>query len=266
MEVTKIYSVTGNVPPGGSLIYKRPFRVSHHTTSRIGLIGGGSNPHPGEISLAHRGVLFLDEFPEFSRSTLEALRQPMEDGKVSITRAAGSVDFPAQFMLIAASNPCPCGYLGDEKRECKCSPRSIMRYQAKLSGPLMDRIDLHLNVPSVDVEKLMEIIPDVKDRAEMSVVIRERVLKARQVQNKRFEKQNIFTNSDMKNKHIKKYCELDGESQLMLKQAVNAYGLSARTYFRVIKVARTIADLSGEKDILSVHVAEALQYRVRSVV
>lgn len=265
LEVTKIYSVTGNVPPGGSLIYKRPFRVSHHTTSRIGLIGGGSNPHPGEISLAHRGVLFLDEFPEFSRSTLEALRQPMEDGRVSITRAAGSVDFPAQFMLVAASNPCPCGYLGDNKRQCKCTPNSIMRYQAKLSGPLMDRIDIHLIVPSVDVEKLMDLNPELKNSVEKSVEIRNRVLLARKIQNNRFAKEKIYTNSDMKNKHIKKYCNLDGESQLLLKQAVNAYGLSARTYFRLIKVARTIADLAGEENISSSHIAEALQYRVRSV-
>src|SRR3989344_2842150 len=155
LEVTKIYSVTGNIAPGESLVWQRPFRVSHHTTSRIGLIGGGSNPHPGEISLAHRGGLFLDEFPEFSRSTLEALRQPLEDGKVAITRAAGSVTFPAEFMLVAAANPCPCGYLGDPKRECKCSPRMIMKYNSRLSGPLMDRIDLHINVPMVDIEKLI---------------------------------------------------------------------------------------------------------------
>jgi magnesium chelatase family protein len=269
LEVTKIYSVTGNVPAGSSLIKARPFRLSHHTTSRIGLIGGGSNPHPGEISLAHRGLLFLDEFPEFSRSTLEALRQPMEDGEVSITRAAGTVKYPAQFMLVAASNPCPCGYLGDPKRECKCSPRMIMRYQAKLSGPLMDRIDLHVNVAAVEVEKLMPHSAKASrgkiQKPETSNIIRDRVVKAREIQNRRFKKDKIFTNSDMKNKHIKKYCELDGESSLLLKQAVNSYGLSARTYFRLIKVARTIADLESAKEIKVNHVAEALQYRVRGV-
>lgn len=267
LEVTKIYSVTGNVPPGGSLIRERPFRLSHHTTSRIGLIGGGSNPHPGEISLAHRGVLFLDEFPEFSRSTLEALRQPMEDGEVSITRAAGSMKFPAEFMLVAASNPCPCGYLGDVKRECKCSPRAIMRYQTKLSGPLMDRIDLHVNVPAVEIEKLMPFTAKASRgkplKPETSKKIRERVLMARERQRKRFREEKIFTNASMRNKQIKKYCELDYESQLLLKQAVNSYGLSARTYFRLIKVARTIADLAGEKKIMPSHVAEAMQYRVR---
>lgn len=265
LEVTKIYSVTGNIAPGQSLIKQRPFRVSHHTTSRIGLIGGGSNPHPGEISLAHRGVLFLDEFPEFSRSTLEALRQPLEDGEVSITRAAGSVKFPARFMLVAASNPCPCGFLGDDKRACKCTPRSIMRYQNKLSGPLMDRIDLHLNVAAVDIDKLMTLHKNKKKKAESSDSVRKRIIKARQLQNKRFAKHRIFVNADMKNKHIKMFCELDGESQRLLKQAVNTYGLSARTYFRLIKVSRTIADLEGSETIKPSHVAEALQYRVRSV-
>lgn len=265
LEVTKIYSVTGNIAPGQSLVRQRPFRVSHHTTSRIGLIGGGSNPHPGEISLAHRGVLFLDEFPEFSRGTLEALRQPLEDGEVSITRAAGSVKFPARFMLVAASNPCPCGFLGDEKRTCKCTPRAIMRYQNKLSGPLMDRIDLHLNVAAVDIDKLMAQHKRKKRKGKSSGSIRRRVIKAREIQNKRFAKHRIFVNADMKNKHIKKFCELDGESQRLLKQAVNTYGLSARTYFRLIKVSRTIADLEASKTIKPAHVAEALQYRVRNV-
>ncbi len=262
LDVTKIYSVTGNVPPGGTLITERPFRISHHTTSRIGLIGGGSNPHPGEISLAHRGVLFLDEFPEFSRSTLEALRQPMEDGEVSITRASGSVKFPAQFMLVAASNPCPCGFLGDPKRECKCSPRQILRYQTKLSGPLMDRIDLHVNVPAVEIEKL--ISRKTGNRSETSKRKRKRVIRAREIQHERFKKEkNLYTNANMKNKHIKKYCKLSSSSSILLKQAVSTYGLSARTYFRLIKVARTIADLEGNKNITPAHMAEALQYRVR---
>ncbi len=208
-----------------------------------------------------RGFRFLDEFPEFSRGTLEALRQPMEDGEVSITRAAGSVKFPASFMLVAASNPCPCGYLGDVRRECKCSPRQIMRYQTKLSGPLMDRIDIHINVPALDVDELME--RGVVKRPERSISVRERVFRARKIQLKRFDKDGIYTNSDMKNKHIKKYCVLDNAGQAILKQAVNTYGLSARTYFRIIKVARTIADLAGKKDIDATCVAEALQYRVR---
>ncbi len=262
LEVTKIYSVTGNIAPGGSLIYKRPFRVSHHTTSRIGLIGGGSHPHPGEISLAHCGILFLDEFPEFSRSTLEALRQPMEDGMVTITRAAGSVQFPANFTLIAAANPCPCGFLGDPKRECKCSPRQIMRYQTKLSGPIMDRIDIHLNVPAVDIDKLMPVNLKLK-KPEKSALIRKRVMKAREIQNRRFKRDGIFVNAQMKNKHIKKYCSLEPQALALLKQAVNAYNLSARTYFRLIKVSQTISDLAEEKRITPAHVAEALQYRVR---
>jgi len=262
LEVTKIYSLTGNIPPGGSLILTRPFRVSHHTTSRIGLIGGGSNPHPGEISLAHNGVLFLDEFPEFSRSTLEALRQPMEDGKVSITRAAGSMNFPAEFMLVAAANPCPCGYLGDPKRECKCSPRMIMRYQAKLSGPLMDRIDLHINVPAVDIEKLIPQKGKIKKPVN-SKVIRERVETARKIQSKRFKGTGVFTNARMKNKQIKEFVKIKKEALLLLKQAVNSYNLSARTYFRLIKVAQTVADLESSPSILPNHVAEVLQYRIR---
>lgn len=260
LEVTKVYSVTGNIPPGGSLISVRPFRVAHHTTSRVGIIGGGSNPHPGEISLAHRGVLFLDEFPEFSRGTLEALRQPMEDGQVTITRAAGSVNYPCEFMLVAASNPCPCGFLGDVKRVCKCSPRQVMRYQAKLSGPLMDRIDLHINVPAVEIDKLMG--PAVR-RPEKTAAIRKRVTAARRAQTRRGKEAGIFTNADMRNKHIKKFCQLSGEAKSLLKQAVNTYGLSARTYFRLIKVSQTIADLAGEKNISSAHVAEVLQYRIR---
>lgn len=261
LEVTKIYSVTGNISPGESLVWQRPFRVSHHTTSRIGLIGGGSNPHPGEISLAHRGVLFLDEFPEFSRGTLEALRQPMEDGKVSITRAAGSVTFPAEFMLVAAANPCPCGYLGDPKRACKCTPRQILKYHSKLSGPLMDRIDIHINVPMVDVERLTSL--NAQKEEESTKKIRKRVASAREIQNKRFKKSGIFTNADMKNKHIKEYCKIEPAALGLLKQAVSNYNLSARTYFRLIKVSQTIADLGNDGNIKPNHVAEALQYRIR---
>ncbi len=262
LEVTKIYSVSGLIPAGEGLIRNRPFRTAHHTTSLIGLIGGGTNPHPGEISLSHNGVLFLDEFPEFSRGTLEALRQPLEDRKVSITRIAGSVNFPASFMLIAAANPCPCGYLGDPKRECKCTPRMVMNYQSRLSGPLMDRIDLHLNVPAVDINKLMENNPNLK--VTNSKQIREQVVKAREIQNKRFEGLSVYTNANMKNKHIKEFVDITPEALVLLKQAVNTYNLSARTYFRLIKVSQTIADLAESKKILPNHVAEALQYRVRS--
>ncbi|HWA52269.1 MAG TPA: YifB family Mg chelatase-like AAA ATPase [Patescibacteria group bacterium] len=260
LEVTKIYSVTGNIPSGSSLIFDRPFRSCHHTTSRIGLVGGGSNPHPGEISLAHLGVLFLDEFPEFSRSTLEALRQPMEDGIVNISRAAGSISYPAQFMLVAAANPCPCGYLGDPKRECKCSPRMIMKYTSKLSGPLMDRIDLHINVPAVDVDKLIDTKQNIKTQT--SKEIREKVMNARKIQQNRFKKEKIFMNAHMKNKHVKNL-KIEPSALLILKQAVNAYNLSARTYFRLIKVSQTIADLEMANSILDKHVAEALQYRIR---
>ena len=262
LEVTKIYSISGNIPPGGSLVKLRPFRSPHHTISKVGLVGGGPNPRPGEISMSHRGVLFLDEFAEFGRSTLEVLRQPMEDGKVTISRAAGSVTFPADFMLVAASNPCPCGYLGDSKRQCSCSFKQISNYQKKLSGPILDRIDLHLNVPAVDVSRLIKESED--DRRESSTLIRVRVKQARAIQTKRFVgNKGIYCNADMGNKEIKKYAKLDENSNLLLKQAINKYGLSARTYFRLIKVARTIADLEGGDLIASRHMAEALQYRIR---
>jgi magnesium chelatase family protein len=263
LEVTKIYSITGNIPAGGSLIHTRPFRSPHHTTSLVGLIGGGSNPHPGEVSMSHRGVLFLDEFPEFLRGALEAMRQPLEDGFVTISRAAGSLQFPAQFMLVAAANPCPCGFLGDDKKECKCDVHQIMNYQKKLSGPIMDRIDLHLNVPAVDVNKLM--INQVNSKAEKSELIRQRVEKARNVQKERFKNlKGVYCNSDMRNKHLNEFAKLTESANLLLKQAVNKFSLSARTYFRLIKVSRTIADLANSVDITEMHVAEALQYRVRN--
>lgn len=262
LEVTKIYSLTGNIPPGGSLIRQRPFRSPHHTTSQIGLIGGGSNPHPGEISLAHRGVLFLDEFPEFGRNSLEALRQPLEDGYVCVSRAAGSVTFPAQFMLVAAANPCPCGHLGDPKKDCKCSGYQILNYQKKLSGPIMDRIDLHLTVPAVDVNNLM--IDKEKVKGESSVEIKKRINESRKIQSERFKNlAHIHSNSDMKNSHLKEFAKLSDEANLLLKQAVNKFALSARSYFRLIKVSRTIADLEKSEIIKEFHVAEALQYRVR---
>lgn len=264
LEVTKIFSITGNIPSGGSLVRQRPFRSPHHTTSLVGLIGGGSNPHPGEVSMAHRGVLFLDEFPEFLRGALEALRQPLEDGFVTISRAAGSTKFPAQFMLVAAANPCPCGNLGSNQKECRCSVHQIMNYQKKLSGPILDRIDLHLNVPAVEVNKLM-LDGRSPDNQETSSVIKQRVKKARDIQKKRFENvDNVHCNANMKNIHLKQYANLTPKANLLLKQAVNKFALSARTYFRLIKVCRTIADLDGIPEINELHVAEALQYRIRN--
>lgn len=263
LEVTKIYSITGNLPEGESIIVRRPFRSPHHTTSRIGLIGGGANPMPGEISLAHRGVLFLDEFPEFPRHVLEALRQPMEDSVVSISRAKGSVTYPANFLLVTASNPCPCGYYGDSKKQCTCLPGTIDRYQKRISGPILDRIDIHIDVPSVETQKLISQSEKVK--AESSKIIQERVQKAREVQINRFEGTNIKSNSEMATRDVKKYCELSEECKIMLTSAISTLNLSARSYFKVIKVARTIADLSGGKNISVTHIAEALQYRPKYV-
>ena len=257
LEVTKIYSITGNLPSGVSIVVQRPFRSPHHTTSRIGLIGGGSNPMPGEVSLAHRGILFLDEFPEFPRNVLESLRQPMEDGVVSISRARGTVAYPAAFLLIAASNPCPCGYFGDLKRACICSSGQIARYQKRISGPLLDRIDIHISVPVVDPDKLI----GVDSGAESSGVIQLRVQKARNIQTKRYKNTKFNANSELSSKAIKDYCPLTKDSLLLLKNAASKMNLSARAYHKVIKVARTIADLEGAKSINISHVAEALQFR-----
>ncbi|KKR44988.1 MAG: Mg chelatase, subunit ChlI [Candidatus Woesebacteria bacterium GW2011_GWB1_40_12] len=258
LEVTKIYSITGNLPEGESIVTIRPFRSPHHTTSRIGLIGGGSNPSPGEISLAHRGVLFLDEFPEFPRNVLEALRQPLEDGQVSISRAKGSVTYPAQFLLIAASNPCPCGYYGDTKRPCTCLPGMITRYQKRISGPILDRIDMHIDVPSVETQKLIDANGDQKEK---SVDIQKRVQKSRDIQLKRFKATKIKSNSEMTTRDVKNFCEIDGASKTIMISAASTMNLTARSYFKVIKIARTIADLSGEAKITTIHIAEALQYR-----
>ncbi len=259
LEVTKIYSITGNLPPDEAIITSRPFRSPHHTTSRIGLIGGGGNPTPGEISLAHRGVLFLDEFPEFPRHVLESLRQPMEDGVVTISRAKGSVTYPAQFLLIAASNPCPCGYFGDPKKACKCLPGQISRYQKRVSGPILDRIDIHLDVPSVETQKLIN--NETKQRAENSKQIQKRVQKARGIQLKRFKGTKLKSNSEMTTRDVKEFCPLSNECRTMLITAISSMNLTARSYFKVVKVARTIADLAGEKEITPIHLAEALQYR-----
>ncbi len=258
LEVTKIYSITGSIPEGASVITVRPFRAPHHTTSRIGLIGGGTKPTPGEISMAHRGVLFLDEFPEFPRHVLESLRQPIEDGIVTISRAVGTVTYPAKFVLIAASNPCPCGYFGDKVKNCRCLPGQISQYKKRISGPILDRIDLHIDLPPVTAEKLTGNF-----KSESSKDVRKRVQKARNLQSKRFAKTDFVCNSDMTARFIKEKIILSESCLNLLKQAVTAMRFSARTYYRIIKVGRTIADLSGETEVLTSHIAEALQYRVR---
>ncbi len=259
LEITKIYSISGLLD-GEGVVHQRPFRAPHHTTSHVGLIGGGQIPRPGEVSLSHRGILFLDEFPEFQRPTMEALRQPLEDGFVAISRANGRVTFPARFMLIAAQNPCPCGYLGDNSHECSCAPSQIIRYQKKVSGPLLDRIDIHVDIPAVKTEKLTS--RDTENN-ETSAIIRARVQKARDMQTVRFQGTTLSSNSDMGSKDIKLFCPLSDECINLLRMAVDKLHLSARSYYRTIKVARTIADLEGAKDITKEHLAEALQYRPR---
>lgn len=260
VEVTKIYSIAGMLTSRG-LVRTRPFRSPHHTTSLVGLIGGSSNPRPGEITLAHRGVLFLDEFPEFPRSVLETLRQPIEDGIVHIARAQSKVSFPAKCMLIAAQNPCPCGFLGDPTKECVCSSTQISRYHKKISGPLLDRIDIHLEIPAVKVEKLVE---SHDASSENSSTIRERVQKARNTQTDRYRGSTFISNAELNNKELKKYCILSPESVDLLTKAVSTLHLSGRAYNRTIKVARTIADLAGSEAILPSHIAEALQYRSKN--
>lgn len=260
LEVTKIYSISGLLGKE-SIIVTRPFRSPHHTTSHIGLIGGGTTPRPGEISLAHRGVLFLDEFPEFPRHVLETLRQPVEDGIVTISRSAGRVNFPAKFMLIAAQNPCPCGYFGDSVRNCKCGLNQIIRYQRRVSGPMLDRIDIHLDVPAVKVDKLHSYDDSSSEKSE---VIRKRVQKARNIQTRRFRDSKITSNSEMGNKEIKEFCILDENCIKLLKLAVVKMNLSARSYNRTIKLARTIADLEGSNKINPTHIAQALLYRPRN--
>lgn len=261
LEVTKIYSISGLLDKR-ALIVTRPFRSPHHTTSHIGLIGGGTTPKPGEISLAHRGVLFLDEFPEFPRHVLETLRQPVEDGVVTISRSAGRVNFPAKFMLIAAQNPCPCGFLGNPTKDCKCNLNQIIRYQRRVSGPMLDRIDIHLDVPAVKVEKLTQ--QNNLEVAEGSLTIKKRVQKARDIQTKRFRNSKITSNSEMGNKEIKEFCVLDENCIKLLQLAVVKMNLSARSYNRTIKLARTIADLEGLDKINPTHIAEALQFRPRN--
>lgn len=259
LEVTRIYSATGLLNPGEAIVTVRPFRFPHHSTSLVGLIGGGSKPKPGEISLAHLGVMFLDEMAEFPRSILESMRQPMEDGRVAISRAAGRIEYPAKFMLVSAVNPCPCGFLNHPKKQCRCSLRQIARYKRRISGPILDRIDIHINVPFVEAEKL-----DGTANGHSSEKIRNKVTAVRQIQTERFTQYpDIYTNSQMKNKQVKIYCQLTDEGKRLMKLAVDRHSLSTRSYFRILKVARTIADLSKEKNIAVEHLAEALQYRMR---
>jgi magnesium chelatase family protein len=258
LEVTKIYSVRGLLPAETPLLRERPFRSPHHTTSYVGLVGGGSWPRPGEISLAHRGVLFLDEMPEFGATKLEGLRQPLEDRTVTLARAAGTLSFPANFTLIAAMNPCPCGYYGDPRRACSCAPGAIGRYQKRISGPLLDRIDIHLDVPRIPHEQLSDRRP-----GELSAAIQDRVERARAIQATRFAGTALLTNADMGPKELRLHAALDETAETLLGSAVRQMSLSARGYHRVLKLARTIADLAAEEPIATAHVAEALQYRPR---
>lgn len=261
LEVTKIYSVANQLPADMPLMRHRPFRSPHHTISYAGLVGGGAWPRPGEISLAHRGVLFLDELPEFGERLLEVLRQPMEGmpREVAISRASGTVTYPANFMLIAAQNPCPCGYYGDPVHECSCSNSMVTRYQKRISGPMMDRIDIHIEVPRVEYDKLTS-----ERRGESSEAIRARVEAARSIQLERFSGTELYCNADMGTKEVRKYCQLDDSGKQLMRSAMSQLGLSARAFHRVLKVSRTIADLMGDEKIYPGHLAEALQYRPRS--
>jgi magnesium chelatase family protein len=256
LEVTKIYSIVGLLPARQPLVTQRPFRSPHHTVSDAGLIGGGSMPRPGEVSLAHHGVLFLDELPEFKRDALEVLRQPLEDGTVTISRATASLSYPASCMMIASMNPCPCGYHGDTQRACACRPDQIQRYLQRISGPLLDRIDIHIEVPRLRHEELMG-----QSTGEPSKAIRARVQAARKVQQERFSKDGIYANAAMQSKHLRRHCALNPEVRDLLRTAIQQLGLSARAYDRILKLSRTIADLAGIEAIQMPHVAEAIQYR-----
>jgi magnesium chelatase family protein len=255
LESTKIHSVTGLLD-GRPIIATRPFRSPHHTISDAGLVGGGTIPKPGEVSLAHNGVLFLDELPEFKRNVLEVLRQPLEDGNITVSRVVGSMNYPACFMLVAAMNPCPCGFFTDPQKECGCTPPQIQRYRSKVSGPLLDRIDIQVEVPALRYQELAS-----KDAGEPSSAIRQRVNAARQIQLARFQKRNLHANAQMGTRDIKKYCAVKPEAEKLLEVAINKLGLSARAYSRVLKVSRTIADLAASEDIQPSHVSEAIQYR-----
>lgn len=256
LQTTRLYSAAGLLPRGKSLMATRPFRSPHHTISNVALVGGGAVPRPGEISLAHFGVLFLDELPEFQRATLEALRQPLEDGTITVSRAAGTVTYPAQVMLVVALNPCPCGYYTDPYHECHCTPTQIRNYLRRISGPLLDRIDIHVDVPPVRLKEIARL-PEGED----SATVRARVEEARRRQQERFRRSRIFTNAQMTNRHIKRYCALRPPVQSLLEEAMSELRLSARAYYKILKVARTIADLAGSEDIDVPHIAEAVQYR-----
>lgn len=258
IELTKIYSISGLLSSDEPLMTKRPFRPVHHTASPNGIIGGGSNPKPGEITLAHRGVLFLDEMVEFPRNVLEVLRQPLEDNEIVISRAKHSIRYPAKFILLGAMNPCPCGYLGDREKQCTCSEYQITRYLAKLSGPLLDRIDLQVEVPRLTSDELLKSNANEESSAE----IRKRVIRARKIQAERYRDESILTNSELTPKLVKKYCKIDKEGEELFKTAIVKYQLSGRRYDRILKLARTIADLDGSDDIKQQHLMQALQYRV----
>lgn len=256
LETTRVYSATGRLPPGEALLATRPFRSPHHTISDAGMVGGGSTPAPGEISLAHHGVLFLDELPEFNRKSLEVMRQPLEEGRVTISRALNSSTFPASFILVAAMNPCPCGYLGDPKHTCKCGPMQIERYLARISGPLLDRIDMHIEVPAVPYQEL-----SAPHDGTSSAVMREQVLRARALQAQRFTAGSSRLNSRMSSRQLRRHCVLDGEGQKLLQNAMDELGLSARAHDRILRVARTIADLDDSELIRPAHLLEAIGYR-----
>jgi magnesium chelatase family protein len=261
LEVTKIYSIAGMLTSSRPLVLERPFRSPHHSVSAIALVGGGNFPRPGEISLSHRGVLFLDEFAEFPRGALEALRQPLEDGVITVSRASGSLTFPARFTLVASSNPCPCGYLGDLEKNCTCSPSQVNRYRRRVSGPILDRIDIHVEVPRVRVDHLTK-----GEESEASEKIRERVEAARTRQRERFQGSSLpyVSNSEMTVKDLKTHCQISENTLDFLRQAIAQFHLSARSYHRVLKVGRTIADLEGVSDITIKHLSEALQYRPKN--
>ncbi len=261
LDVTRIYSVADQLPQDVPLILNRPFRSPHHTISHAGLVGGGNLPHPGEISLAHRGVLFLDELPEFGMRVLEVLRQPIEDKVVTISRAQGTLTFPANFMLIGAMNPCPCGYYGDPVKPCTCSSGTVTKYQKRISGPLLDRIDIHIEVPRVEFDKLSD-----RRLGEPSETIRSRVETARETQRRRFnETESVGCNADMRPAEVRQFCQLDETGRMLMKTAMNQLNLSARAYHRVLKLSRTIADLAAAEQIATTHLAEALQYRPRTL-